>query len=236
MLNHLTKIESSKELKLLLENLYGDHLTIQELVESMITAKNAKLSLIEHQDGAIGYLIWLTETEKEEEEEEITIIKTLVVDEIVILQQHQDLEVAKPFISELDNLAKEKECKSIEITLPSQSFWLIPIFIQEGGFTSSVLRVSKELMKKTEFVQIFNTVSKGLKPEIIEVMVSKNDMYHLEIIEEPLDYRKIIEEGYNPEIVSMIFYVEDEKMEDKLKQINDISEWQEYSFSLVKTY
>ena len=56
-------------------------------------------------------------------------------------------------------------------------------------------------MKKTEFVQIFNTVSKGIKPEIIEVMVSKNEMYHLELIEEPLDYRKIIEEGYEPEIV-----------------------------------
>jgi len=235
MLKHLTKIESSEELKLLLENLYGDHLSIQELIESMITTKKAKLSLIEHQSEIIGYLIWLTETEKEEEEEEVTIIKTMVVDEIVFLQKHQDLEKAKHFINKLENLAKEKECKSVEITLPSQSFWLIPIFIQEGGFTSSVLRVSKELMKKTEFVQIFNTMSKGLKPEIIEVMVSKNETYHLEIIEEPLDYRKIIEEGYNPEIVSMIFYVEDEKMEEKLKQINDITDWQEYSFSLVKS-
>ena len=234
MLKHLTKIESSEELKLLLENLYGEHLSIEELIESMITAKKAKLSLIEHQDEICGYLIWLTETEKEEEEKEVTIIKTMVVDEIVFMQKHQDVEVAKNFINELENLAKEKECKSIEVTLPSQSFWLIPIFIQEGGFASSVLRVSKELMKKTEFVQIFNTVSKGLKPEIIEVMVSKNETYHLEIIEEPLDYRKIIEEGYNPEIVSMIFYVEDEKMEEKLKQINDIANWQEYSFSLIK--
>ncbi len=235
MLKHITKIESSDELKQLLENLYGDHLSIQELVESMITAKNAKLSLIEHQDRIIGYLIWLIETEKEEEENKVTIIKTIVVDEIVFLNQHQDIEIAKPFIEELVNLAKGKECKSIEITLPSQSFWLIPIFIQEGGFSSSVLRVSKELMKKTEFVQIFNTVSKGVKPEIIEVMVSKNDMYHLELIEEPLDYRKIIEEGYEPEIVSMIFYVEDEQMEEKLKQINEITDWQEYSFSLVKS-
>jgi hypothetical protein len=65
-------------------------------------------------------------------------------------------------------------------------------------------------------------------------MVSKNGSYQLEIIEEPTDYRKLLEQGYNPEIISMVFYIEDEAIEESMKSINSITEWQEYSISLVK--
>ncbi|MCG3215731.1 MAG: GNAT family N-acetyltransferase [Candidatus Heimdallarchaeota archaeon] len=234
MLNHIRDIEKSEELKQILQNFYGEHISIQEFIESMIVSKNAKISLIQHKEKNIGYIVWLIEKEKEEGEEGGKIIKAFVIDDMVFLPKYQKMENAKELISELDKHAKEQGCTLIEITLPSPSFWLIPIFIQEGDYSSSVLRVSKELQKKTEFVQIYNVVIKGLKPELTEVMVSRNEEYHLEIIEEPMDYRRIIEEGYNPEIVSMIFYVEDEKMEEKLNQINEIAEWQEYSFSLVK--
>ncbi|MFW9852367.1 MAG: hypothetical protein ACFFDS_05465, partial [Candidatus Thorarchaeota archaeon] len=199
-----------------------------------IVSRNAQINLICLNEDNIGYIIWLVETEKEEDEEIKKEIKTLVIEEIVILSDYRNDDIVKQIISDIDILANQQTCPNIELTLPSQSFWLIPFFIQEGEYSSSVLRVSKELAKKTEFVQIYNTINEGIKPEFIEVMVSKNDTYGIEIIEEPSDYRRIIEQGYNPEIISMLFYIEDENLEELLKSINAITDWQEFAFSLVK--
>ena len=60
------------------------------------------------------------------------------------------------------------------------------------------------------------------------------DAFQIEIIESPKDYRSIIENGYNPEIVSMVFYIEEEKMEETIQEINNLCEWQEFAFSMVK--
>ncbi|MCK4971761.1 MAG: hypothetical protein KAS52_00435, partial [Candidatus Heimdallarchaeota archaeon] len=93
---------------------------------------------------------------------------------------------------------------------------------------------TKELQKRTEFVSIYNNANEKIKPEFTEVLVSKNDSYQLEIIEEPTDYKKLLEQGFNPEIISMVFYIEDEAIEESMKLINNITDWQEYSISLVK--
>ena len=174
----------------------------------------------------------MLEIEVEEETKEK--VKTLVIDEIVILPDFHKPETAKELIGDIDDLSKNKECSMIEMTLPSQSFWIIPIFIQEGEYVTSALRVTKELQKRTEFVSIYNNSNEKIKPEFTEVMVSKNGAYQLEIIEEPTDYRKLLEQGFNPEIISMVFYIEDEAIEESMKLINSITEWQEYSISLVK--
>ncbi len=225
-----------EELRVVLENLYGEEISTKEFVDSAIVSRNAQINLICLNEKNIGYIIWLVEIEKEEEEEIKRDIKTLVIEEIVILLDYRDNDTIKQLLLDIDNLATHQTCPNIELTLPSQSFWLIPFFVQEGGYSSSVLRVSKELAKKTEFVQIYNTINEGIKPELIEVMVSKNDTYGIEIIEEPSDYRRIIEQGYNPEIISMLFYIEDENLEELLKDINAITDWQEFAFSLVKKF
>lgn len=223
-----------EELKIVLETLYGKEISTDEFIDSAIVSRNAQINLIRLDKNNIGYIIWLVEIEKEEEEEIKRDIKTLVIEEIVIILDYRDDNTIKQLLLDIDDLATKQKCSNIELTLPSQSFWLIPLFVQEGGYSSSVLRVSKELAKKTEFVQIYNTINEGIKPELIEVMVSKNDTYGIEIIEEPSDYKRIIEQGYNPEIISMLFYIEDENLEVLLKEINAITDWQEFAFSLIK--
>ena len=232
MLKDITKPESSEELKQVISTLYGSQVSAQELIDSTIASKKASISLIEEDKKSSGYLIWLIETEVEEETKEK--IKTLVIDEIVLLPEFQNVEIAKTLVESMDDLAKKKECSMIEMTLPSQTFWIIPIFIQDGEYITSALRVTKELQKRTEFVGIYNTSNETIKPEFVEIMVSKGEDYQLEIIEEPTDYRKLLEQGYNPEIISMVFYIEDEEIEESMKKINSIAEWQEYSISLVK--
>jgi hypothetical protein len=234
MFEKVDKKSNYEELKTVLETLYGEEISTEEFIESAIVSRNAQINLICLNEDNIGYIIWLVEVEKEEEEEIKKEIKTLVIEEIVILLDYRDDNTVNQLLLDIDNLANKQSCPNIELTLPSQSFWLIPFFIQNGGYSSSVLRVSKELAKKTEFVQIYNTVNEGIKPELIEVMVSKDDTYSIEIIEEPSDYKKLLEQGYNPEIISMLFYIEDENLENLLKEINAITDWQEFAFSLIK--
>ena len=222
----------SSELKEIISILYGEQVSIQELIESTLTSKNATLSIINQNNTNLGYVVWLIETEIDDETSEKTM--TLIIDEIVVLPDFHNAETALELILDTDTLAKAKDCSMIEITLPSHSFWLIPVFIEEGKYITSALRVTKELEKRTEFVQIFNKSNESIKPEFIEVMASKAGDYQLAIIEEPKDYRKLLEEGSNPEIISMIFYLEVESVEESMKKINSIAEWQEYSISLVK--
>ncbi|MHA1202713.1 MAG: hypothetical protein ACTSQ4_09345 [Candidatus Heimdallarchaeaceae archaeon] len=232
MLKKLSKPETSTELEQVVTKLYGEQVSVLELIDSTSATKKASISLFLEKEETIGYLIWMLEIEVDEESKEK--VKTLVIDEIVILPDFYKLETAKELIVDIDTLSKDKECSMIEMTLPSQSFWIIPIFIQEGEYVTSALRVTKELQKRTEFVSIYNNANEKIKPEFTEVMVSKNGSYQLEIIEEPTDYRKLLEQGYNPEIISMVFYIEDEAIEESMKSINSITEWQEYSISLVK--
>ena len=233
MLKKLSKPEASTELEQVVTKLYGEQVSVLELIDSTSATKKASISLFLEKEEVIGYLIWLLEIEVEEETKEK--VKTLVIDEIVILPDFHKLETAKELVGDIDTLSKSKECSMIEMTLPSQSFWIIPIFIQEGKYVTSALRVTKELQKRTEFVSIYNNANEKIKPEFTEVMVSKNDSYQLEIIEAPTDYKKLLEQGFNPEIISMVFYIEDEAIEESMKSINGIAEWQEYSISLVKT-
>ncbi len=232
MLKKLSKPEASNELEQVVTKLYGEQVSVLELIDSTSATKKASISLFMEKEEIIGYLIWMLEIEVEEESKEK--VKTLVIDEIVILPDFQKLETAKELIGDIDTLSKDKECSMIEMTLPSQSFWIIPIFIQEGKYFTSALRVTKGLQKRTEFVSIYNNANEKIKPEFTEVMVSKNGSYQLEIIEEPTDYKKLLEQGCNPEIISMVFYIEDEAIEESMKLINGIAEWQEYSISLVK--
>ena len=232
MLKELSKPETSTELEQIVAKLYGEQVSIKELIDSTSASKKISISLCLEKEVVIGYLIWMLEVEVEEESKKK--IKTLVIDEIVILPDFHKLETAKELIVGIDDLSKNKECTMIEMTLPSQSFWIIPVFIQEGDYVTSALRVTKELQKRTEFVSIYTKASEKTKPEFTEVMVSKNDSYQLEIIEEPTDYKKLLEQGLNPEIISMVFYIEDEAIEESMKSINDVAEWQEYSISLVK--
>ena len=232
MLKKLLKPEASTELEQVVTKLYGEQVSVLELIDSTAATKKATISLFLEKEEIIGYLIWMLEIEVEEESNEK--VKTLVIDEIVILPDFHKLETAKELIGDIDTLSKDIECSMIEMTLPSQSFWIIPIFIQEGKYVTSALRVTKELQKRTEFVSIYNNVNEKIKPEFTEVMVSKNGSYQLEIIEEPTDYKKLLEQGYNPEIISMVFYIEDEAIEASMEAINSIAEWQEYSISLVK--
>ncbi len=230
MLKKLPKPETSTELEQVVAKLYGEQVSTLELIDS--AAKKASISLFLEKEDIIGYLIWMLEIEVEEESKEK--VKTLVIDEIVILPDFHKPETAKELIGDIDTLSKNNECSMIEMTLPSQSFWIIPIFIQEGKYVTSALRVTKELQKRTEFVSIYNNANEKIKPEFTEVIVSKNDAYQLEIIEEPTDYKILLEQGFNPEIISMVFYIEDEAIEESMKLINSIAEWQEYSISLVK--
>ena len=110
----------------------------------------------------------MLETEIEEETKEK--VKTLVVDEIVILPDFRKPETAKELIEDIDNLLRNKGCSMIEMTLPSQSFWIIPIFVQEGEYVTSALRVTKELQKRTEFVSIYTNVNGKIKPEFTDTL------------------------------------------------------------------
>ncbi|NPD88455.1 MAG: hypothetical protein HGN29_07010 [Asgard group archaeon] len=231
-LEELSNPEASTDLKNVLKEIYGKDISPQDLIDSTFLTKKAKINLIKQDSEKIGYLIWFLEKEQDEESEKT--IDSLIVDEIVIMKTHQNITTANQLIQDIESIKDKNKVSNIEITLPSQSFWLIPSFIDEGGYSSSMLRVSKELAKKTEFIQIYNTIEKGIKPELIELMVSKNDTYQLEIIEEPKDYRGVIENGFTPEIVSMIFYVEDVDMKKTFERINSITDWQEYTFSLIK--
>ena len=231
-LRELSNPQTSTELLNMLKELYGEDILPQDLIDEAFLTKKAKINLVVQNNKDVGYLIWFIEEEKDEDSE-ATII-SLIIDEIVILEAHQNMDTAHQLIEDIESIKESKKINNIEITLPSQSFWLIPIFIDTGGYSSSMLRVSKELAKKTEFIQIYNAIEKGIKPELIELMISKGDTYQLEIIEEPKDYRSIIENGFTPEIVSMLFYIEDVDMKEILKQIQEITDWQEYIFSLVK--
>lgn len=231
-LRELSNPQTSTELLKILQELYGEDISPQDLIDEAFLTKKAKINLVEQNNQDIGYLIWFIEEEKDEDSEETLI--SLIIDEIAILKTHHNIETANQLIQDIDNIKDSKKINSIEITLPSQSFWLIPSFIDNGGYSSSMLRVSKELAKKTEFIQIYNSIEKGIKPELIELMISKGESYQLEIIEEPKDYRSVIENGFTPEIVSMLFYIEDVDIEEILKEINAITDWQEYIFSLIK--
>ncbi len=232
MLKELLKPETSTELEQIVAKLYGEQVSIKELIDSTSASKKVSISLCLVKEVVIGYLIWMLEVEVEEETKKK--IKTLVIDEIVILPDFHKIETAKELLVGIDDLSRNKECTMIEMTLPSQSFWIIPVFVQEGDYVTSALRVTKELLKRTEFVSIYTKANEKVKPEFTEVMVSKNGSYQLEIIEEPTDYKKLLEQGCNPEIISMVFYIEDEAIEESMKLINGIAEWQEYSISLVK--
>ncbi|MCE7747257.1 MAG: hypothetical protein GPJ51_02600 [Candidatus Heimdallarchaeota archaeon] len=241
MFTEVKNPKTSQELEKLVKSLYGNEITIEMFVDSTLEDKNAKISLIKSGEKFTGYLIWLKEREVEEEDDEEangkkTVINIYSIDEIVLLPEEQTEERAKELVQDLDEDIKKNDCSIAELTIPSQSFWLIPVLVNEGLFNVAILRVSKELEKKTEFVQIFNKIQEGIKPDIIELMVSKEGAYQLEIIEEPTDYKKILESGYSPEIVSMIFNVEKNKEKELLENVNQITEWQEYSFSLVKYY
>ncbi len=238
MFQELKSPTGSQELQTLLNELYGNQVTNEMFVEATLENKESKLSLINYGNHICGYIIWLIEKEVEEDEDtgKKTTTVILSIDEIVIRSEDQNNQIAEGIINEVEDLVAKNNCSSVEITLPSQSFWLIPLFTDEGGYNVAILRVSKELERKTEFVGIYNKVQEDPKPEIIELMVSSNDVFQLEIIEEPTDYKKIIENGYNPEIVSMIFNVEENLSEELLKKVNEIAEWQEYTFSLIKYY
>jgi len=239
MFTEVKNPKTSQELEKLVKELYGNKITTEMFVDATLEDKNAKISLIKSGEKFTGYLIWLKEREVEEEEEasgKKTEINIFAIDEIVLLPEERTEERAKELVHDLDEEIKKNDCSIAEVTIPSQSFWLIPVLVNEGLFNVAILRVSKELEKRTEFVQIFSKIQEGIKPEIIELMISKEGAYQLEIIEEPTDYKKILESGYSPEIVSMIFNVEKNKEEELLDNVNQITEWQEYSFSLVKYY
>ena len=238
MLQELKSPLDSAELQVLLRELYGNQVTAEMFVEATLDNKEAKLSLISLGGKISGYIIWLVEKEVEEEEEGSKKITTVIlaIDEIVVLASEQKEENAKEIIQGIDDLVKSNKGSVVEITLPSQSFWLIPALTAIGKYKVAILRVSKELERKTEFVGIYNKVQESPKPDIVELMISKGDTFQLEIIEEPTDYKKIIESGFNPEIVSMIFNVEESEEEELLKSVNEIAEWQEFSFSLIKYF
>ncbi|MCG3255737.1 MAG: hypothetical protein KAU62_06610 [Candidatus Heimdallarchaeota archaeon] len=241
MFTEVKNPKTSQELEKLVKSLYGNEITIEMFVDSTLEDKNSKISLIKSGEKFTGYLIWLKEREVEEEDEEEasgkkTVTNIFAIDEIVLLPEEQTEERAKELAQDLDEEIKKNDCSIAELTIPSQSFWLIPVLVNEGLFNVAILRVSKELEKRTEFVQIFNKIQEGIKPDIIKLMISKEGDYKLEIIEEPTDYKKILESGYSPEIVSMIFNVEKNKEEELLENVNQIAEWQEYAFSLVKYY
>jgi hypothetical protein len=240
MFIELKNPKSSKELENLIQKLYGSEISTDMFVEATLEDKNARISLIKAGEDNIGYLIWLKEKEVEEEDEEEggkkTEINIFAIDEIVLLPTEQNEERAKEVVQNLDKEIKKNDCSIAEVTVPSQSFWLIPVLVGVGLFNVAILRVSKELEKKTEFVQIFNKIQEGIKPDIIELMISKDGSYQLELIEEPTDYKRILESGYSPEIVSMIFNVEENKEKELLEEVNQITSWQEFSFSLVKYY
>jgi len=238
MFQELKNPISSKELQTLLSEIYGDQVTTEIFIDATLDNKDAKLSLISSNNNICGYIIWLIEKEVEEDEDsgKKTITSILAIDEIVVRVCDQVQNMAEEIIKGIEELVKENKCSIVEITLPSQSFWMIPILTTLGEYRVAILRVSKELERKTEFVGIFNKVQEEPKPEIIELMISKEDIFQLEFIEEPTDYKKIIEGGYNPEIVSMIFNVEENMGEELLNKVNEIAEWQEYSFSLIKYY
>ena len=229
---------SSKELQSLLTELYGEQVTNELFVEATLESKSAKINLISFEEQICGYIIWLIEKEVEVDEDsgKKTTTTILAIDEIVIRATDQKKETAEEIIKGIEDIVKKNKCSIVEITLPSQSFWLIPAFTTDGGYRVAILRVSKELERKTEFVGIYNKVQEDPKPEIIELMISKDDAFQLEIIEEPTDYKKILEAGYNPEIVSMIFHVDENTGEELLNKVNDLAEWQEYAFSLLKYY
>ncbi len=240
MFIELKNPKSSNELENLIKKLYGSEISTEMFVEATLEDKKARISLIKTGEEDIGYLIWLKEKEVEEADEEEggkrTEINIFAIDEIVLLPSEQNEERAKEVVQNLDEEIKKNNCSLAEITIPSQSFWLIPVLVNVGLFNVAILRVSKELEKRTEFVQLFNKIQEGIKPELIELMVSKDGTYQLELIEEPTDYKKILESGYSPEIVSMIFNVEENKEKELLDKVKEITEWQEFSFSLVKYY
>ena len=235
MLETLKNIQSSKDLEVIIKELYGQLVSIHEFVDSITASRNINISIIKREGQKIGYIAWSIEKEKNADLDEEKEIFSLIVDEIVTLRDFRNSDISKMIIEDINALAKEKKCLSIEITLPSQTFWSIEDFVVYGKYVLSTFRVSKELKKKTEFVAIYNKIQVSVQPEIVEVMITKNDTFQLEVIESPKDYRRIIEEGYNPEIVSLLFYIEENQNLDELVQeINSITDWQEYSLSLLK--
>ncbi|MHA1199169.1 MAG: hypothetical protein ACTSQF_07450 [Candidatus Heimdallarchaeaceae archaeon] len=238
MFQELKDPSSSTELQTLLSEIYGDQVTSEMFIDATLDNKDAKISLILLEEQICGYIIWLLEKEVEADEDtgKKTTTTILAIDEIVIRTSDHKKEMAEEIIKGIEGLVKKHKCSIVEIALPSQTFWLILALTSDGGFRVAILRVSKELERKTEFVGIYNKVQEEPKPEIIELMISKEDVFQLELIEEPTDYKKIIESGYNPEIVSMIFNVDENTGEELLNKVNEIAEWQEYSFSLIKYY
>lgn len=232
MFKDLRNPKTSQELNSLLKTLYGNQVSNKELVDALLDSKKSIISIIEFKAQSMGYIIWFVDEEQIEDDEEKKY--TLVVDEIVCSLEHRSIELAREILENIEEIAKKNSCSYIEITLPSQSFWLVGIFRKEGSYDSTSVRVSKELAKKTEFVQIYTNIIKEFKPELIEVMVSKNDAFHLEIIEEPKDYKSILEQGFTPEIVSALFDINIDDIESFVNKIKGITDWQEYNFSLVK--
>ncbi len=232
MFKDLRNPKTSQELNSLLKSLYGNQVSNKDLVDALLDSKKAIISMIEFKAQSMGYIIWFVDEEQIEDDDEKKY--TLVVDEIVCALKHRSIELAREIIENIEEIAKKNSCSYIEVTLPSQSFWLVGILRKEGSYDSTSVRVSKELAKKTEFVQIYTKTINEFKPELIEVMVSKNDAFHLEIIEEPKDYKAILEQGFTPEIVSVLFDINIDDIESFVNKIKSITEWQEYNFSLVK--
>lgn len=229
MFRDLDNPESSPQLKQLLYTLYGNEISIDEFVDSILGDTQEHISLLEVEGEPLGYCIWLIDIETDEDNEESRIF---VVDDLVLKSFEQVKQASKNIPSLIKEKALQTNCSLIDLSLPSQSFWLIPVFAEQG-FETTVLRVSKELVKKTEFVSIYTNITQSLSPQLIEVMVSKDDKFHLELIEEPKDYRRLLNENYTPEVVSIIFDLDNYELLDLTEKVKEIAEWQEYAVSLI---
>ncbi len=231
MLIDLKKPLESEELKELLISLYGSEVSVKDFVETSLASKDENLSLIQIDEKIIGYCVWEVEIDKDEDDGEEK--RILVIDELVIKQSDNSKNDSNAITKELEKKAKLLKCSLIDLSLPSQSFHLVPFLAEQKTFELSALRVTKELTKKTEFIQIYNKIGEDLSPQLIEVMVSKDDAYHLELIDEPSDYKSILEKGYNPEIISMIFEVEENNINEVIEKVKTIAEWEEYTLSFI---
>ncbi|MHA1303897.1 MAG: hypothetical protein ACTSQE_05185 [Candidatus Heimdallarchaeaceae archaeon] len=222
----------SQELEELIKTIYDEEITPKEFVDSIATSREETISLIKQKENVYGYFLWAKEEEVDEEENKI-LQSVLSIEDLVFIPTFAELEEKAEIVSLIESKARDLKCDLIELSIPSQSFSFISLFLESGKYELSSLRVSKELERKTEFVKIFTDVKNEFSPQLIELLVSKNETYQLELIEEPTDYKKILEGGFKPEIVSLIFDLEDVNTDELFEKINDIAEWQEFSITLL---
>ncbi|UJG40479.1 MAG: hypothetical protein K9W45_11660 [Candidatus Heimdallarchaeum aukensis] len=228
----VSKPLSSTELAELIHVLYSKEISVKEFVDSIKTSRDETISLIKHEDVVHGYFLWAKDEEIDEEENKV-LQSIFTIEDLVFLPSFENLEVKGELVSIIEEKARSKGCNLIEISIPSQSFNIISIFLESNKYELTSLRVSKELERKTEFVKIYTGIEKYIKPQLVELLVSKEGIYQLELIEEPSDYKNILERGFNPEIVSLIFDLEEKNTDELFEKINEITEWQEFSITLV---